>query len=40
MKHFILIMAVILSGCASYGKRIDPQAVMKIEQGKTTEQEV
>ena len=40
MKYLILAIAVILSGCATYGKKIDASAVMKIEQGKTTEQEV
>lgn len=40
MKYLILALAIIISGCASYGKKIDSNAVLKIEQGKTTEQEV
>lgn len=40
MKYLSLVFILILSGCASYGKKIDAQAVQKIEQGVTTEQEV
>lgn len=40
MKYLILVITIILSGCATYGKKIDVQAVQKIEQGTTTEQEV
>lgn len=40
MKYLILAITIILSGCATYGKKIDVQAVQKIEKGVTTEAEV
>lgn len=40
MKYLSMALIIMLAGCASYGKKIDAQAVQKIEQGVTTEQEV
>ena len=40
MKNIIILFVIMLAGCASYGKKINLEAVQKIEQGTTTEQEV
>lgn len=41
MKNLlILALALVIAGCASYGTKIDSDAVSKIVKGKTTEQQV
>lgn len=40
MKHLLFVVVVLLSGCASYGNKIDSNYANSIEKGVTTEQEV